>query len=62
MITYFYDKLAKKLAKHLKLAIIGDKSTLKFQLWYKNMLISEDFVVLSMLNFENEPKTPENVH
>lgn len=56
------EVLTEKALKRLKITIVGEKSTLKFQLWYENTLISEDFLIISSLNFENPVKNGENVH
>ena len=62
MFPKFWEKIAKNAVKYLKIRIIGEGSTLKFQLMYKNTIISEDFVVLSMINFENKQKKQRNIH
>ena len=62
MAAGFIRFLIEKALKRLKITIVGEKSTLKFQLWYEDTLISEDFLIISSLNFENPTKTGKNIH
>lgn len=62
MITTFFKKIAEKVIKNLKIAVVGEGSELKFQLLYKNKVISEDFLLISSLEFKNTRKNGQKIH